>query len=80
MLQYNVIYIVHVGDSAAQISKKIICENKNLKFLVWSPLPQKFSKLSGIFWLKYISTSYYRHFTLQCMLFSDLSGELHDFL
>ena len=40
------------------------------------PHTQKFSPSTGIFWLKYISTSYYKYFALQGEIFSDLKAEL----
>ena len=43
------------------IKKKLACENKNSQFWVLITHTQNFSKLTGNFWLKFISTSCYKH-------------------
>ena len=58
MLQYNISHTCRILSSSK--FKKKNCQNKNSNFEFEAP-HTKFSTLTRIFWLKYISTSYYSH-------------------
>ena len=70
-----------MGDCEAQNLKKknIFGKNKNLKLWIWS-LTHNVSTLTGIFGLKHISATHYKHFTIKSLLFIDLGAEFEDIL
>ena len=73
--------MIHVGDWAAQNSNKnLLAKTKIQNLEPEARHTQKVSISTGIFWLSHISTPHYKHFTIQGMLFSDLSAELEDIL
>ena len=47
-----------------KIKKKKCLRKQKFKILSLKPHTQKLLTLTGILWLKYMSTTYYKHFTL----------------